>query len=571
MMLSTLLALALSVPAAKAADWPDLSTPLARTDEGRKDAVVLVAVEDYARLPDVPGAVASADAWLRWFVGVRGVPPSRVFKAYGAEVTPATLRELARQAAQAVQPGGTPWLVFIGRGDADAASGASTVLTQAAEPTPASVAEAGVTVASLVSALEANGQARAVALVDAAGCRPAPAGAAPEGLKGLRGHVLVSCGAEGVAPAVPGIVGPTFPYLALGAVGGWADVDGVGNRDGRVSASEVDEYVLGVLNLAVRGPRPTLLRMGTDLDVGKAVRAPAPDVLAMSLSAPAAPAGGRTQPSPPTSTGVTTSASPGSTTAPDPGSPQVASHRGGLRPTSVLMTVDGFAGTYGIAQGGGEEGGFPALRATWATGGARVGARVTWDRAWRPLLHARVGADVLSTTDLDEALCDRVARCDVKDSGWRDLGDAELRTDVTLRVGAGVSVSAAGWLLTPRATVGTSVRQARAYGWAAVEDDSAIVEVTDQDVLALALGVDVEASRRRMVLRLGLEDHIAGAGDLWISDFSLEAAYAVAPRKRVTAGLEHESRGLVFQDEGQAVLQTAQSFTRARLGMSFDL
>jgi hypothetical protein len=559
MLLSTLLALALSVPAAKAADWPDLSTPLARTDEGRKDAVVLVAVEDYARLPDVPGAVASADAWLRWFVGVRGVPPSRVFKAYGAEVTPATLRELARQAAQAVQPGGTPWLVFIGRGDADAASGASTVLTQAAEPTPASVAEAGVTVASLVSALEANGQARAVALVDAAGCRPAPAGAAPEGLKGLRGHVLVSCGAEGVAPAVPGIVGPTFPYLALGAVGGWADVDGVGNRDGRVSASEVDEYVLGVLNLAVRGPRPTLLRMGTDLDVGKAVRAPAPDVLAMSLSAPAAPA-------------------PAARPAPPPRAPRTA-----VRWPHVRLDAKASGGTYAYHYEPHDVGSFgtaqfyrDAFRYLDVAAGVELGARATWDGPWAPSVAARLAVDGWGAGALQEDLCANLglARCPFTSSDWRSVGPYDLLTDATVRVGVGRALTRGAWRWTPRVHVGGSIRNTSVYGGLSRDEAGSLQYlVSAVDVASVSVGGEVAGVRGRATLQAEAHHHVSVAGRPWATEGGIEAGWHLSPRTRATLGGTFERRALTLGvDEGSDASATVtQSFTRARLGMSFDL
>ena len=61
MFASMLVSLALLSNPATAAEWPELAHQIVATGEGRNDAVVLVAIEDYANVDDVLGARANAD------------------------------------------------------------------------------------------------------------------------------------------------------------------------------------------------------------------------------------------------------------------------------------------------------------------------------------------------------------------------------------------------------------------------------------------------------------------------------------------------------------------------------
>ena len=108
--LGVLVALALAVGpsvAAPSAEWPDLGQQVVATGEGRNDAAVIVAIEDYAKVDAVLGARSNADAWFRWFVGGRGIPAARVYKAYDGDATDVKIRALAKQAAASVQAGGS--------------------------------------------------------------------------------------------------------------------------------------------------------------------------------------------------------------------------------------------------------------------------------------------------------------------------------------------------------------------------------------------------------------------------------------------------------------------------------
>jgi len=107
--------MALATPSL-AAEWPDISQPLASEGGGSQDAAVVVGIEDYWRLTDIPGARESAAAWYQWLVKTRGVPVGRTKLLRDAEVTRSELLSVAQAASERVGQGGTLWFVYIGHG-----------------------------------------------------------------------------------------------------------------------------------------------------------------------------------------------------------------------------------------------------------------------------------------------------------------------------------------------------------------------------------------------------------------------------------------------------------------------
>jgi hypothetical protein len=289
----------LAAPAA-AASWPDLGAQVVPTDEGRNDAAVIIAVEDYIKVDDVAGARANADAWMRWFMAGRGVPAARIFKAYDGDATDIQIRELAKRAAASVQPGGTLWFVYIGHG-APSVDGTDGLLVGVdADRSAQGIYQRSVPRSELLALLDAGKQAQTVALLDACFSGQSAAGASlVPGLQPLvptalvaqasaRTRVLSAAGSGEFSGPLPGGDRPAFSYLTLGALMGWADVDGTGNRDGKVSAVEVRDYVQGVLNVAVQGRTQTPSLLGTDAVLGKAAVRKAP-VLADLVAPTSAP------------------------------------------------------------------------------------------------------------------------------------------------------------------------------------------------------------------------------------------------------------------------------------------
>ena len=63
---------------AHAASWPELSGEAASSDDGHNDAALIVAIERYAEVPKVQGAIRNADDWYRYLTRTRKVPSTNV-------------------------------------------------------------------------------------------------------------------------------------------------------------------------------------------------------------------------------------------------------------------------------------------------------------------------------------------------------------------------------------------------------------------------------------------------------------------------------------------------------------
>jgi hypothetical protein len=264
--------------------------------EGVNDAAVVVAIEDYLDVEDVTGARANADAWVRWLGQTRGVPAARILKAYDREAKDVRIRELAQRAAREVHPGGTLWFVFIGHG-APSVDGKDGLLVGVdADRSASGIYARSVPRAELMTLLGAGGQAQTVAVLDACfSGQVGSGGALVAGLQPMvplalaaspdtRARVLAAAGPGEFSGPLPGSgkgPRPAFSYLALGGLLGWADLDQTGNRDGRVSALELRDYVAGALNITVQGRSQNPVLMGSDAELASVAATSAPDLYAM--------------------------------------------------------------------------------------------------------------------------------------------------------------------------------------------------------------------------------------------------------------------------------------------------
>jgi hypothetical protein len=280
---------------ALAVEWPDLAATPRGSGDGRADAALVIAIEDYARVDDVEGASRNADDWVSYLVKTRGVPAQRLMQLRNSDATDLAMRRDAKAVASAVQPGGTLWLVFIGHG-APSRDGSDGLLVGAdADRSAEGIYGRSVPQRELLEILDAGRQANTVAVIDACFSGQGVDGKAlVAGLQPLvptsqisrvaqRTRVLSATSSGEFSGPLPGAARPAFSYLALGALRGWADVDG-GNGDGRVSAAEVRDYVRGALGLTLRGRRQTPALLGDSVDLVSVVERTAPDLLAIASS-----------------------------------------------------------------------------------------------------------------------------------------------------------------------------------------------------------------------------------------------------------------------------------------------
>ena len=93
---------------------PDVDSPLRLGAKGSADAAVVIGIEDYAFLPDVPYAARDAEAFYNTMIYTRGLPAEQVQLLKGAN-RDQVVRALATAKGQ-VSSGGTLWVYFAGHG-----------------------------------------------------------------------------------------------------------------------------------------------------------------------------------------------------------------------------------------------------------------------------------------------------------------------------------------------------------------------------------------------------------------------------------------------------------------------
>jgi len=253
MNLLRLLALSLLLAPLSANAWPELPPPEALEKTGANDVALLIGVEDYAYLPDIPGAKRNVDDWEKYLTKSLGVP--HVVTLRDADVTREEILAQAKRLTE--QDGvGTLWIVFVGHGATDT-KGDGALLGVDAQNNVRSVDARSVKRSEVLSVLAQGKQAKTVAVLDT--CF---SGLSPQGEHLVPGTqpvvplrplevpantlVFTAAASDQVAGPLPGAERPAYSYLLLGALHGWAD-----QGDGQLTAMEAHEFTTRQLSKAV--------------------------------------------------------------------------------------------------------------------------------------------------------------------------------------------------------------------------------------------------------------------------------------------------------------------------------
>ncbi|MGK0362684.1 MAG: hypothetical protein ACI9U2_005005, partial [Bradymonadia bacterium] len=245
-----------------------------RAERGaEKDVALIVAIEDYDKAPDIPGARANARLWRQWF-HARGTRDVRVIEdagathGWGRENTPhGLLPKIDAAADQARKTGGTLWFVFIGHGApvSDRGKAEGVLLAHGVKQTAASLRTHGIFVDADLMPRLAKAR-KSVAVLDACFSGQSGDGALVPGLQPLipaafsvSKAVTVFTAAKGTefAGPLPGANRPAFSYLMLGALAGWADGEIDRKHDRTVSSEEAFEWVKLQMERTIHGRRQT--------------------------------------------------------------------------------------------------------------------------------------------------------------------------------------------------------------------------------------------------------------------------------------------------------------------------
>ena len=308
------------------ADYPDAVSSGAAPIDGRLDAAVIVAVEDYTRLGDRPGAEAMAAAWYRYFRETHGVKPWRIALLRGAQATPRRIERAVESTRFRIRTDGTLWFVFIGHVSSSTPGAYGEMWLREGDGTAATAETHSYGIPRVLSRIGYGTHPRTVAVFD--GCLASarrsadalPSGTTTPPLPGFRATGKVdepwmayysSGGGGSLASAVletlnrvrtdtarsrrepadvaifsagsgpecvehlPGTGFPALSYLVLGGLRGWADRDG----DGTVTALDVITQVTLMLRAGLQGappPRPQPSSYSADIALVRGVTGSGP-------------------------------------------------------------------------------------------------------------------------------------------------------------------------------------------------------------------------------------------------------------------------------------------------------
>jgi hypothetical protein len=231
---------------------------------------VVIGIEDYLRVPDVPFARADAATMADVFVYSRGIPLERV-RLLTKEVSRETMLAAVEDAGKRTGPHGIVWIYFSGHGAASPDDGARMVLGDDTPTDPVAFAARAVRLEELEAAGQVGG-AHVILITDA--CYTGVGRDGQSLLKGKRPVVpvyalqqaskkvteWVAAGPNEMAGPLPAVSHGAFTYFLVGAMRGWADGEVDGRKNGTVTVEEAQAYVSRMLRVAqADSQQPTLL------------------------------------------------------------------------------------------------------------------------------------------------------------------------------------------------------------------------------------------------------------------------------------------------------------------------
>ncbi len=209
---------------------------------GSEDVALVIAVEDYAFLPDIKGVRSSGTQWESFFKDSLGIKDVRVL--LNEQAVREEILDAATKIGRATT--GRVWVVYVGHGAT--ADGAGLLLGADTQQTVRSISSRGVSQQEILDQTNAADASNVVLIVDACFSGRTPDGdpllpslqpVVPLKALALNARTVVLSAAAGNQVAGPLADGsePAFSFVLRGALRGWAR----GNDD-KVRADEAIEF-----------------------------------------------------------------------------------------------------------------------------------------------------------------------------------------------------------------------------------------------------------------------------------------------------------------------------------------
>lgn len=271
--LAALATLTLAAPSSHArpgddGNWPAIEAPAPAYKFSDTDAALIVTIEDYAFVSDVPGALANGRAWYRWFTETRQLRADRVKWLKDSEGTPSQILAAARQLRSRSGRGGTLWFVFVGHGAPSRDAKDGVLVGVSAQQSVDEFYAQSLSQRELFAALAEGPQASTVLVVDSCfsgrggdgqtlspGAQPVLLSERPS-LPARMSLITAGQSTEFAGP-LPWEPRPAFSYLVLGGLRGWADDGEYGDGNGVITPNELVSFARSALSTTLSGRNQT--------------------------------------------------------------------------------------------------------------------------------------------------------------------------------------------------------------------------------------------------------------------------------------------------------------------------
>lgn len=236
-------------PAAAPVQYPSVAGPVDGLQPRPNDVAVVVGIEEYAFLPDVSGARQTAYDWEDFFRDSLNI--DRVYTLLDEDASREDISAQVQTARDEISGDGRLWFVFVGHGAPGPDGEDGLLVGMDARQSMRSLEARSISRSAVLSELSASATDDTVAVLDTCFSGQSPDGAplvegaqpvipVQEDLDGEQGSTLVlsASRSDQLAGPLPGADRPSFSYLLLGALRGWA-VDG----NGDVAADDAHRFV----------------------------------------------------------------------------------------------------------------------------------------------------------------------------------------------------------------------------------------------------------------------------------------------------------------------------------------
>lgn len=251
---------------------PNIDRPVSTGASSPADSAVVIGIEDYVHLRDVAYAHRDAQAIHDTLVYTRGIHADRVQLL--TEANRAEMLKAITRAGMRTGEGGTVWIYFAGHGAFSPARDERLLLGREVEKDVLMWQTQGVSLAE-VQWMASTGGGRVVLLLEASF---AGVGSKDEALwdeqtegkpaaEAPADNVVVWSGAgfSGICSPLDETLHGLFTYFVVGAMRGWADGEGDGEPDGRITLGEARAYVERALSAVPARAQVPALEFGASL------------------------------------------------------------------------------------------------------------------------------------------------------------------------------------------------------------------------------------------------------------------------------------------------------------------